>query len=232
MLMFSRTARFAVDGNSSEIARLHQIGIQASFLLLTPLLWWMGLHADVIVRSLFLRGEFDLRMATMVSLALIGALPSVLFGVNTLLSNAFYAMDRIAVPALVMPLGTLILLGVAPVLSARYGVLGLTLGTSISMAAVLLLLVTLLSRRVTEFRAMGTVWALARYSFIAALALGVLALAFDHYGLSPLLSAGLSLPAGLLIYVLLLLALRDSTLEFVYRFVRKALPAPEAVAKS
>jgi putative peptidoglycan lipid II flippase len=232
MLMFSRTARLAVDGRSSEIARLHQIGIQASFLLLTPLLWWIGLNADIIVGTLFLRGEFDLRMATMVSLALIGALPSVIFGVNALLSNAFYAMDRIAVPALVMPLGTLILLGISPVLSARYGVLGLTLGTSISMAAVFLLLVGLLSRRVSEFCAMGTIWALARYSFISALAFGALALTLSHYGFSQLLSASLSLPAGLLMYVLVLLALRDHTLEFLYRFVRRALPARGSVSQS
>ncbi|HEX5421225.1 MAG TPA: lipid II flippase MurJ [Gammaproteobacteria bacterium] len=233
LLMFSRTARLAVNRDSREIARLYDVGLSAGFLLLAPLLWWIALNSAVIVDVIFVRGRFDLRMAALVSLALLGAVPSVLFNdVNTLLSNAFYAMERVAVPALVMPFATLIYLVLAPALSRRFGVIGLTGGTSITAAVTFLVMVTLLARQLPQFSAKRTVGHLLRYALIGGGSLGVPAFALRFVSLPEISAALVSLVAGLLLYVLILYSIKDPVLSFVYRFARKAGPMREAASNA
>ena len=53
------------------------------------------------MRVFFQRGQFTPEMGALVTGAVVGLTPSVLFvGLNQLLTNAFYAMDKIKVPAL------------------------------------------------------------------------------------------------------------------------------------
>jgi putative peptidoglycan lipid II flippase len=229
MFMFSRTSRLAVDGNAKEIARLQAFALGGSFLLLAPLLWWTALNSGIIVETLLLRGDFDHRMAGLVSLALIGAIPYVLFdGGNGLMSNAFYAMDRVSVPALVMPLGTLIYLATAPWLSARYGVLGLTAGMSLSAATIFLILLVLLGRYLADFSAARTAWHLVRYTALAAICIGLPAIVLSGLDATRLTVAAVSLGLGFSLYVLVPLVLRDPLLLAVHRYLRKSLPAHSA----
>jgi putative peptidoglycan lipid II flippase len=226
MFMFSRTSRLAAEGNAKEIARLQTFALGSSFLLLAPLLWWIGSNSEIIVETLFLRGDFDLRMSGLVSLALIGAIPFVLFdGGNGLMSNAFYATDRVSVPALVMPLGTLIYLAAAPWLSARYGVLGLTAGMSLSTATIFSVLLVLLGRYLADFSAARSAWHLVRYTALAATCIGLPALATSRLDATRLTVAAVSLGLGFFLYVLVLLVLRDPLLLGVQRYLRKSLPA-------
>jgi peptidoglycan biosynthesis protein MviN/MurJ (putative lipid II flippase) len=226
MFMFSRTTRLAADGNAKEIARLQAFALGSSFLLLAPLLWWLGLNSGIVVETLFLRGDFDRSMSELVSLALIGALPYVLFdGGNGLMSNAFYAMDRVAVPALVMPLGTLIYLATAPWLAAHYGVLGLTAGMSLAAAAIFLVLLVLLNRYLADFSAAKTAWHLVRYAALAAICIGLPALAMSRLDAAQLAVAAVTLGLGFSLYVLVPLLLRDPLLLAVRQYLRKSLPA-------
>jgi len=226
MIMFSRTARYAADGNSRQIARLYDLGLASSFLLLAPLLWWIGLYSGVIVEVVFVRGEFDREMAALVSLALLGTVPGIAFvGINAIMSNAFYAMDRIAVPAIVMPIGTVLYLAVAPYLSARYGVLGLTAGESLASAAIFFVMVVLLRRQVPAFRTGKSVGRLLRYTAIAGLCFVGAKSSADALGLSEIASGALSLGLGGALYLVVLGALRDSTLAFVGGYLRRAAPA-------
>lgn len=226
MFMFSRTSRLAADGNAREIARLQAFALGGSFLLLAPLLWWIGLNSEIIVETLFLRGDFDQRMAGLVSLALIGGIPYVLFdGGNGLMSNAFYAMDRVAVPALVMPLGTLVYLVTAPWLSAHYGVLGLTVGISLAAALIFFVLLVLLARCLADFSAARTAWHLVRYTALAAICIGLPALGMHRLDAGRLAVAAVSLGLGFALYVLVPLVLRDPLLLAVHGYLRKSLPA-------
>jgi hypothetical protein len=168
-------------------------------------------------------------MAGLVSVALIGAIPYVLFdGGNGLMSNSFYAMDRVSVPALVMPLGTLIYLATAPWLSARYGVLGLTAGMSLSAATIFLILLVLLGRYLADFSAARTAWHLVRYTALAAICIGLPAIALSGLDATRLTVAAVSLGLGFSLYFLVPLVLRDPLLLAVHRYLRKSLPAQSA----
>jgi O-antigen/teichoic acid export membrane protein len=149
----------------------------------------------------------------------------VFHGVNALMSNAFYAMDRVIVPALVMPIGTIAYIALAPFFSARLGVLGLTASLSVAVGVVFMIMMVMLSRRVREFSGSRTAWNIARYVALSALSFGLSSASFRALGLPGAAEAAASLAAGASLYLLGLLVMRDSTLTFVYRYLRKAVPS-------
>ena len=143
--------------------------MNASFLLLTPLLWWVVLESELVVGLLFERGAFDATMTALVAVTLIGYAPSVMFaGVNSILSNAFYAMSRIAVPALVMPIGTLIYLAVALAVYRPLGILGLALAPTAMHTTLFVILLFLLAKRLPKLDAGSVLGRIAAYISSAA----------------------------------------------------------------
>jgi putative peptidoglycan lipid II flippase len=213
MVMFSRTARLFRDGDSLAIARLYELGMKASFLILAPLLWWLGLHAHSIVLLLFGRGAVDADKVVLISSILIALAPSVVFlGVNQLLSNAFYAMDRIRVPALLMPVGTMLYaLGAGPA-AAAFGAPGLTLTTSLVSALLFGALIVLFGRQIAGFRTGRTLSTLIGFSLWAGACLVGCNRLAELVNLGGLTAAAVVLPLGTLLYGLTLFALRDATL--------------------
>jgi putative peptidoglycan lipid II flippase len=229
LMMFSQAARLAVNRESHEIARLYHIGLGAGFLLLAPLLWWMGFNAHVLVQVLFMRGEFDVHMAALVSLALIGAVPSVLFSdVNAIMSNGFYALGRVLVPAVVMPLGTVLYCAFAVPLSIRYGVIGMTASVSAAGFIVFIVMAVFLSRQLAHFSALRTLGYLARYVALGGAAVGIPYAVLTALGAAERPTAALSLIVGTGLYALILVALRDPVLIAVWRFARRAIPVRAA----
>lgn len=225
LMMFSQAARLAVSRDSKEIARLYHIGLGAGFLLLAPLLWWIALNAHVLVEVLFMRGEFDAAMAALVALALIGAVPAVLFSeVNAIMSNAFYALGRVLVPALVMPLNTVIYVAFAVPLSVRYGVIGMTASVSATGVIVFVIMAVFLSRELSHFSALRTLGHLGRYTAIGGASVALPAAALSALGVPETAAAALSLIAGMGLYGLVLMALRDPVLAVIWRFARRAIP--------
>jgi putative peptidoglycan lipid II flippase len=225
MLMFSRTARLAVEENSGEISRLYRLGVAASFLLVAPPLAWMCYEGKFLVGVLFQRGAFDMRMTELVALAIIGFTPSVLVaGVNGLLSNAFYALDRVKIPALVMPLGTLAYLAVAPNVYKPLGVLGMALSPSVAQTVVFLLLLYFLGKQLPRLGSAALLLRVLGYSVLAAGAFGAAKLLLAHVDWHPMVEAAASLAAGSLLYFGVLAALRDPTLLHLCAYFLRVHP--------
>lgn len=225
MLLYSRTARLAVDENSREMSRLYRLGVAASFLLVAPALAWLCFESELLVSLLFERGAFDARMTTLVALAVIGFAPSVLLaGINGVLSNAFYALDRVKVPALVMPVGTVAYLAVAPNVYEPFGVLGLSLSPSAAYLVVFVLLTYFLSKELPKLRGTALLLRAAGYTALALAAFGLPKLVLTWSEWRPFVEAGASLLAGAALYLGVLLALRDPTLRAVYGYFRRAHP--------
>jgi len=225
MLMFSRTARLVVEDNSRELARLYRIGLGASFLLLTPLLWWLVLESEIVVALLFERGAFDASMTALVAVTLIGFAPSVMFaGVNTILSNAFYAMNRVAVPALVMPIGTVVYLAIAPAIYQPLGVLGLALAPSAVHVTIFVILLFLLAKRIPQLGAGAVLGRIVAYTLLGGAALSLPGILLAQFALHELVEAAVRLFVGMLLYFAALALVRERTFADVVSYFRRAHP--------
>jgi putative peptidoglycan lipid II flippase len=212
MVMFSHTARLFVERNDQELGRLYSMGLRVAFMLLTPLLWWVGLNSHAIVKAFFERGQFTPEMAALVAVTLTALIPSVLFlGVNQLLSNAFYAMNRVKVPASVMPFGTLIYVAVAVPLSAILSTQGIALATTATSVIIFGALLVCLARIVPAIRPARTAGQLLGYGVLSGGALLTTNTLVATLDLPPAAVALLSLPLGVSLYVLALALFRDET---------------------
>ena len=135
MIVFSRSAREVAKGNVDKLADIYNYALSAVLLGTMPIAVWMGLNAKPLINVLFLRGEFTSAMAELAVLALLGMVASVVFqGLVKLLSHSFYAMHRIEIPMVVMPLGTSVFFVATKFLSEAYGLFGLTLANSVVAA--------------------------------------------------------------------------------------------------
>jgi putative peptidoglycan lipid II flippase len=226
MLMFSTTVRLLAARDRGNLGALYSNGLRASFLVLAPLLWWIALDSQAIVQVLFQHGRFTPEMATLVAAVLVGLVPTVLFsGVNQLLSNGFYAMDRVKVPAIVMPLGTLIYLAVALPLSAPLGAPALAIGTSIATAIVFVILVWLLARQLPEIELLRITAEMLVYTVLAGAAMLAAVAGLTRLGLPPLAVAATALPLGTAAYAAALLYGGDRTCRALFGLIR-AFAAP------
>jgi putative peptidoglycan lipid II flippase len=224
-LMFSRTARLVVQNNPRELARLYRLALNASFLLLTPLLWWVVLESELVVGLLFERGAFDATMTALVAITLIGYAPSVTFaGVNSILSNAFYAMSRIAVPALVMPIGTLIYLAVALAAYQPLGILGLALAPTAMHTTLFVILLFLLAKRLPKLDAGSVLGRIAAYVLLGGAALWLPTLLLEPLDLHEYVGAALRLSAGAILYFGVLALVRERTFLDIVSYFRRAHP--------
>ncbi|HEX6997126.1 MAG TPA: lipid II flippase MurJ [Gammaproteobacteria bacterium] len=225
MILFSRLARLAAEDNPREMARLYRFGLPAAFLVLAPPLWWMALESDALVAVLFQRGAFDAGMTTLVALAIVGFAPSVVFsGVNTLLSSAFYALDRVAVPALVMPLGTVVYLASALATYRPFGVLGLASAASVVNVVVFGLMLYCLGRQLPKLGRLRILGRVAAYGALAGAALALPAALLEGVAWHPIAEAAATLLVGSALYLGVLSLARDHTLFELIDYFRRAHP--------
>jgi putative peptidoglycan lipid II flippase len=223
MLMFSKTVQLFVDRDRRNLGALYSVGLRASFLVLAPLLWWIALDSNAIVQALFQHGRFTPEMAAVVAAVLVGLVPSVLFvGVNQLLSNAFYAMDRVKVPAVVMPLGTLVYLAVAIPLSASLGTQGLAIATSTATMILFAVLLIALARQVPEIGLLRTSGELVLYAVLAGTAMVAAVAGLTRAELPPLAIAAAALPLGTAAYAAALFYGGDRTFRALFELGRSA----------
>jgi putative peptidoglycan lipid II flippase len=149
MLIFSRAARLYADARIPELGRLYSVALRVSFMALAPLVAWVALNSDAIVAAMFARGEFTAGMTALVGAVLAAAAPVVLVaGTGHLLANAFYAMGRVSVPAVVMPLGMLVFVVAALPLARVLGAEGIALAITISATTVCAALLAALAREI------------------------------------------------------------------------------------
>ena len=221
MLMFSTTVRLLAARDRRSLGALYSNGLRASFLVLAPLLWWIALDSHAIVQVLFQRGRFTPEMAALVAAVLVGLVPSVLFvGVNQLLSNAFYAMDRVKVPAVVMPLGTLAYLAVAIPLSAWLGPQALAIASSTATMIVFVVLLLALARQLPEIELLRTAGELVLYALLAGAAMLAAIAGLARADMPPLAVAAASLPLGTAAYAAALYYGGDRTFHALFNVVR------------
>ena len=221
MLMFSQTVRLAVADDRRSIGSLYSTGLRAAFLVLSPLLWWISLNSDAVVRLLFLHGEFTDEMAAVVAGVLLALAPSVLFlGVNQLLSNAFYAMDRVKVPAVVMPVGTLVYVAAAVPLSAWLGTQGLAVATTAAAVIVFAALLITLAREVPQIGLLRTTGELAFYAVLSGTAMLASAAVLAHLGLAAAAVTAVALPCGAAAYAAALFFVGDRTFGSLLQLAR------------
>lgn len=221
MLMFSQTVRLVVARDRRALGSLYSMGLRAAFVVLAPFLAWLALNSEALVHALFVRGEFTADMGVVVAAVLVGLTPSVLFlGVNQLLSNAFYAMDRVKVPAIIMPLGTLVYVAAAFPLAGLLGTPGLAIAMSTAAFAVFAALLLVLARHVPEIGVLRTAGSLACYAV-----LGGTAMLAAVWALAPLewtigATAAASLPLGAAAYGAALYFGGDRTFKTLLGIVR------------
>jgi putative peptidoglycan lipid II flippase len=221
LFLFSRTARLYVERNERALAGLYRMGLRVSFLLLVPLLAWMCMNSTEIVQALFARGEFTADMTVLVAATLVGLAPSVLFvGVNQLLSNAFYAMDRVKVPALVMPGGTFVYVAAAMPFAYWLGTQGLALATTVTSAVVFCAMYVCLSRALPGFKALSTAMHLLSYTALGAATMAGAMVLLHAFELPAAIVATASLPIGAAIYFTALLVFGDATFQRLREYAR------------
>jgi putative peptidoglycan lipid II flippase len=229
MLMFSTTVRLLPAGDRGKLGALYSNGLRASFLVLAPLLWWIALDSQALVQLLFEHGQFTPEMATLVAAVLVGLVPSVLFvGVNSLLSNAFYAMDLVKVPAVVMPLGTLVYLAAALPFASSLGAPALALATSIASMVLFAVLLFMLARKVPEIELFRTAGELLVYTLLAGAAMVAAVAGLRHAELPPLAVAAAALPLGTAAYAAALFIGRDRTFCTLLELARNAVAPPSS----
>jgi peptidoglycan biosynthesis protein MviN/MurJ (putative lipid II flippase) len=170
---------------------------------------------------LFARGEFTHTMTVLVAATLVGMIPAVLFrGVNQLMSNAFYAMDRVRVPAVIMPLSTLVYVLFAIPLSRLWGTQGLALSTTFMQLVMFTALLSTLARLLPNVQAGKTTLHLFEYAALSGAVMAGTKTALDALELGPAVVATASLPLGVILYVGVLAAVGDETFQRVLTFAR------------
>lgn len=221
MLMFSHTVRLVVARDRRGLAALYGGGLRTAFLVMAPLLWWIALRSEALVELLFVRGRFTPEMASIVAGALLAYAPSVVFfGCNQLLSNAFYAMDRVKVPALIMPLGTLVYVAAAVPLSARFGTQGLATATSLAATLVFFALLYAVTRQIPEIGLWRTAGRIVFYGVLAGTAMLGAEAALANLEWTPLAVAALTLPVGTAAYAAALHFGGDGTFRALFELAR------------
>jgi putative peptidoglycan lipid II flippase len=221
MLMFSKTVHLVAARDRRSLGALYSNGLRASFLVLAPLLWWLALDSKAIVQVLFQHGRFTPEMATLVAAVLVGLVPTVLFvGVNQLLSNAFYAMDRVKVPAVVMPLGTLVYVAVAIPLSAWLGPQALAIASSTATIVLFAILLLALARQLPEIELLRTAGELVFYALLAGAAMLAATAGLARAEIPTLAVAAASLPLGTAAYAAALYYGGDRTFRALFAILR------------
>jgi putative peptidoglycan lipid II flippase len=228
MLMFSQTVRLAV---ARPLRHRHaaQHRLACGLFVMAPLLWWIALNSHTLVQLLFVRGEFYRASTRQKSGRVARATPSVVFlGVNQLLSNAFYAMDRVKVPALVMPFGTLVYIAAAVPLSEWLGTQGLAVATTTAAMTVFAALLIAMARQVPEIGLVRTICQLAFYAVLGGTAMLAATSLLGRLALTPTAVAAAALPLGATAYAAALFFGGDRTfralLELARVYAAHALP--------
>jgi len=139
------------------------------------------------------------------------------------LSNAFYAMDHVKVPAVVMPVGTLIYVGAAVPLAALYATQGLAMATTVTQLVVFVALFACFARFLRTLHPLRTGGYLVVYAALAGAFMIMTMALLEAFGVRQMATAVLSLPIGMGLYFGALAALGDDTYKRLMEFVRSCI---------
>ncbi len=223
MIVFSRSAREVAKGNINKLAGIYDYALSAVLIGTMPIAVWMTLNAEPLINVVFLRGEFTSSMAALTTLALLGSAAGVVFhGLVKLLSHSFYAMHRISIPMVAMPLGTVVFFFATKYLSENYGIFGLTLANSLVACMMTIAMAFTLAFILPKFSAVLIVKRIVSYFSLAAIG-GFAGLKLSEFaGLDGLPRLIVSFTVLLIAYTAVLWITRETMFVRVLQSVRTA----------
>jgi putative peptidoglycan lipid II flippase len=215
MVVFTKSAKAVAAGDTSEFGKLYNNTMVVISLLMVPIVTWIGLNSETIIRVLFMRGQFTEEMNFLVSIALIGLIPSVIFlGMIPILLNAFYVLDKIYIPALVGPAATMVYVVALWQLTQKYGVFGVAISTSLMSFFQFIVLVIILNKELKAFSVLMVLMKFMLYVLVSGIAFGTTAFFTHHLFIHATIELFLSLFTGFFIYFILLWMFKEK--GFVY----------------
>jgi putative peptidoglycan lipid II flippase len=223
MMAFSRSARLHAQGQREQVGELTQRAVTMVLLVVVPLVAWIIFSREELVRVLFERGRFDAAMSERVALVLLGMVPMVAFRCcNQLMSQAFYVLDRIGGIALLGPISTGFFLILIVVLAEPLGILGIALAGSFGFGFTFFAMLAMLARQFERFSALAVLTNLAAYTFAATASLWMARWLLAYLGAENLLMIIVPALVALPVYLLTLVALRNSAVKDLWTMVRES----------
>jgi len=210
MIAFTKASKLYADQKLKEIGLLHNDALITIFLMIVPVVVWIAYHSSQIIILLFMRGNFTSDMHHMVTMALLGLLPAVIArSTIQIMSNVFYANNKVAVPAILGIAGTLLYLVCAYPLSNAYGVLGLAIAQSISFIVAFFVLILLLNSELEWFSAAKVLGKLLFYLAVSGVSVWVAAHMAESIKVYYIFQLVISFILGSLLYIALLAVMKD-----------------------
>lgn len=231
-VIFPEMSRLNTEGKDEELGDLITTSIRGMLFLLVPLTAGMVVLAEPIIRLLFeykswdgFSTEITARALMYMSLGMVG------YGIQNVLSRAFYAGQQGRLPLLSGVASIMVNVALCMLLTERFDVAGLSMATAVSslVAAVILLIPTM--RRYKAHWG-GMFWFTLAKMTVAAVGMGIVVLWFCNT-LQHALTDGLvtrvlvvALPTvvGVLVYFILTLFLRVPESHMVKDEIVKRLP--------
>lgn len=219
-VLFPALSRYAARGDLDGLGRTMANGVRQIALLLLPAAAATIALATPIVRLVYERGAFTAGSTDQVSLALFWFSFSLPFaGINLLMTRTFFSLQSPWTPTALAAGNLVVNAAVSLALYQPFGIAGLVIGTAAASAGMTAGQGLLLHRRLGTTEPRETARAVALMAF-AATAFGVVAWwtwwgfddALGRALVAQLVSVGLALTAGALVYVglVLLLGIREA----------------------
>ena len=217
MMAFSKASKLVAKGEVDAAGNLTNSIARVLLLIMTPVVVLLLFYSSEITAAVFLRGKFNADMHDLVTIALLGLAPTIIFmSINPILSNMLFSLETIKVQAWLGPIGTGIYLIAAVTMSQYYGLLGVALAMSVTTLAQFLILGFFTQRFVSVFDFNGLIVKLLVYVCLALSVLTAMAKTVAYFTLPVLLEIFLAGVLAGAIYLLLLFILKDKAIMFLW----------------
>jgi putative peptidoglycan lipid II flippase len=237
-VLFPTLARFAARGAFDNLRAMMANGMRQILLLLTPAAAAILVLSEPMVRLVFERGEFDPSQTDLVAEALFWFAFSLPFnGLFLLLTRTFFSLQRPWVPTWIAALN----LGVTALFSALFydpfGVGGIVAATAIATAASVAAQAAILRRTLGRLELGRLVWTATRVvlasAALAGAAYGVWSVLDDALGRGlggQIVSLGVALGVGAMVYAAAITLLRIPEAQQIWRLIRRRGDGDQATA--
>jgi putative peptidoglycan lipid II flippase len=231
-VLFPALSRYAARRDLDGLRALTANGMRQIFLLLIPAAAATLALATPITRLIYQHGEFGSSSTDLVSSALFWFSFSLPFsGVNLLLTRTFFSLQKPWITTGIAGLNLAVNVAVSVALYSPFGIAGIVIGTGVSSAVMTLAQMYFLRRELHgRLDARRTLVVVIQVSIAAALLAGacygtwyVLDQALGVGLLAQVVTVGLALVVGAVVYALAVLALRIPEARQIERFVRGRL---------
>jgi putative peptidoglycan lipid II flippase len=234
-VLFPTLSRMASSRDTASMRRTVGNGMRQINLMLIPAAAFMVVLSTPIVRLLFERGHFNAESTHLVSIALFWFAFSLPFaGLNLLLTRTFFAVQRPWIPTRLAAMNIVVDIIVSVGLYKPLGIAGLVIGTVVANALMTALQLHRLRAGLNgRLEGAQTTMITARIAvasaLLAGMSWGVWWLLDRLLGVSlpaQIVSVGGAAAAGLLVYIIAVLAMRIPEAHQVGRMIRAQLGRP------